>query len=59
MVNRLLRVRWKGALRACSEEGGPKLKLEENTLYEVVKYEQDKDHRAFHPSKYHLRTESS
>ena len=34
--------------KRASEEGGPKLKLEENTLYEVMKYEQDKDHRALH-----------
>ena len=36
------------AFKRASEEGGPKLKLEENTLYEVVKYEQDKGHRALH-----------
>ena len=36
------------AFKRASEEGGPKLKLEENTLYEVVKYEQDNNHRALH-----------
>ena len=36
------------AFRRASEEGGPKLKLDEKTLYEVVKYEQDKNHRALH-----------
>ena len=34
--------------KRASEEGGPKLKLDEKTLYEVVKYEQDKYHRALH-----------
>ena len=36
------------AFKRASEEGGPKLKLDETMLYEVVKYEQDKDHRALH-----------
>lgn len=36
------------AFKRASEEGGPKLKLDEKALYEVVKYEQDKDHRALH-----------
>ena len=36
------------AFKRASEEGGPKLKLDEKTLYEVVKYEQDKNHRALH-----------
>ena len=36
------------AFKRASEEGGPKLKLDEKMLYEVVKYEQDKDHRALH-----------
>ena len=34
--------------KRASEEGGPKLKLDETMLYEVVKYEQDKDQRALH-----------
>jgi hypothetical protein len=36
------------AFRRASEEGGPKLKLDEKTLYEVVKYDQEKNHRALH-----------
>ena len=36
------------AFKRASEEGGPKLKLDETTLYEVVKYEQDNNHRALH-----------
>ena len=36
------------AFRRASEEGGPKLKLDETKLYEVVIYEQDKDHRTLH-----------
>jgi hypothetical protein len=36
------------AFKRASEEGGPILQLDEKTLYEVVKYEQDKDHRALH-----------
>jgi hypothetical protein len=36
------------AFKRASEEGGPKLELDEKTLYEVVKYEQDKNHRALH-----------
>ena len=36
------------AFKRASEEGGPTLKLDEKALYAVVKYEQDKDHRALH-----------
>ena len=36
------------AFKRASEEGGSKLKLDETMLYEVVKYEQGKDHRALH-----------
>jgi hypothetical protein len=34
------------AFKRASDEGGPKLQLDETRLYEVVKYEQEKDHRA-------------
>ena len=36
------------AFKRVSEEGGPKLKLDETMLYQVVKYAQDKGHRALH-----------
>ena len=36
------------AFKRASEEGSPKLKLHEKTLYEVLKYEQDKGYRALH-----------
>jgi hypothetical protein len=32
--------------KRASEEGGPKLQLDDKKLYEVVKYVQDQDHRA-------------
>jgi hypothetical protein len=36
------------AFNRVAEEGGPKLKLDENKLYEVVECEADKDQRALH-----------
>jgi hypothetical protein len=36
------------AFKRASEEGGPKLKLDENTLYAVVKYDADQDRRSLH-----------
>jgi hypothetical protein len=34
------------AFKRASEEGGPKLKLDEKMLYEVIQYEQKNDRRA-------------
>jgi hypothetical protein len=36
------------AFKRSSEEGGPKLELDENTLYAVVTYEADQDRRSLH-----------
>ena len=36
------------AFKRASEEGGPRLELDEKNLYEVVKYDQDGGYRALH-----------
>lgn len=42
------------AFKRASEEGGPKLELDEKMLYEVMKFEQDKDRRALHLQEVHI-----
>jgi hypothetical protein len=42
------------AFKRASEEGGPKLELDEKRLYEVVRYELDKDRRALRLQEVHI-----